>query len=348
MSLDASTILCMSRYNKTDIYALLDEGTQYHLISLILNQGSSEQLFRSIGTASKQSLVEIHRPLDCYGRNAISSFVAIMPGTKGVYPNPTLNGIRIDFGNNGLIWRPVKVNAMYNEATAPTTSVLYDEIYFEHYLEGPTGQRLRTLARNSTSQFASIVTEISSKNQTNNQGGENFVGYFNGSKIRYHRESSAASLFTFDTYTFNNTGKYRLETSDPVPMGGSECKPGGLIASSLSTFYFLCEVDGTSQKQYRMNFLSITGPGTVDAGHVDVQDLPRGVLSWKQFLVHENSFREGAYATLVGDFSGSNTITTKIISRWISNGTVDLTLATPDNTIHQAILTPTPTPTPIN
>lgn len=165
MSLDASTILCMSQYSKTDIYALLDEGTQYHLISLILNQGSSEQLFRSIGTASKQSLVEIHRPLDCYGRSTISSFVAIMPGTKGVYPNPTLNGIRIDFGNNGSIWRPVNVNATYNEATAPTTSVLYDGMYFMHYLQGPTGQRLRALARNSTSQFASIVTEISSENQ---------------------------------------------------------------------------------------------------------------------------------------------------------------------------------------
>lgn len=103
-----------------------------------------------------------------------------------------------------------------------------------------------------------------------------------------------------------------------------------------------------SQKQYRMNFLSITGPSTVDAGHVDIQDLPGGVLSWKQFLVHENSFREGAYATLVGDFSESNTVATKIISRWISNGTVDLTLATPDNTIHQATLSPTPTSTPID
>lgn len=165
MSLDARTILCMSQYNKTDIYTLLDEGTQYHLISVILNQGSSEPLFRTIGTASKQSLVEIRRPLDCYGRSTISSFVAIMPGTKDVYPNPTLNGIRIDFGNNGSVWRPVIVNVMYNEATAPTTSVLYDGTSIMHYLEGPTGQRLRKLARNSTGQFANIVTEISSVSQ---------------------------------------------------------------------------------------------------------------------------------------------------------------------------------------
>ncbi|KAF9324764.1 hypothetical protein BG006_000258 [Podila minutissima] len=244
MSLDARTILCLSQYNKTDIYALLDEGTQYHLISVILNQGSSEPLFRTIGTARKQSLVEIRRPLDCYGRSTISSFVAIMPGTKDVYPNPTLNGIRIDFGNNGSVWRPVNVNAMYNEATAPTTSVLHDGTSIMHYLEDPTGQRLRKLARNSTSQFANIVTEISSVSQIDNQGlGEDFVGYIDGSRIRYHRAPSTASLarLTFDTNVFNNTDKVRLAASDLVPMGGSECKPGGLAASSLSTFYFLCE-----------------------------------------------------------------------------------------------------------
>ncbi|KAG0079938.1 hypothetical protein BGZ93_003053 [Podila epicladia] len=304
MSLDARTILCMSQYNKTDIYALLDEGTQYHLISLVLNQESSEPTFRTIGAASKQSLVEIRRPLDCYGRSTISSFVAIMPGTKGVYANPTLNGIRIDFGNNGTVWRPVNVNAMYNEATAPTTSVLYDSTTVIHYLEGPTGQRLRTLARNGTGEFVNIVTEISSVSQTDNQGaGEDFVGYVDGSRIRYHRAPSTASLarLTFDTNAFNNTVKFRLGTS--------------------------------------------AGPGILGAGHVDIdiQDLPGEVLSWKQFLVHENSFREGAYATLVGDFTENNTATTKIISKWIGNRTVDLTLATPDNTIHESSPRPTPT-----
>ncbi|KAG0025655.1 hypothetical protein BGZ82_009907 [Podila clonocystis] len=335
MALDASRILCMSQFNKTDIYALLDEGTQYRLVSFMFSQGSPEESFRTIGTATKQSLVEIRRPLDCYGRSTISSFVAIMPGTKDIYPNPTLNGIRIDFGTSGLFWKPVNVNAVYNEATAPTTSVLYDGLYFMHYLEGPTGQRLRTLARNSTGQFANIVTEVSSVNQTDNKGGEDFVGYIDGSRIRYHRGPSAASLtrLTVDTNANNNTDKSRLGTSDPVPMGGSDCKPGGLVASSLSTFYFLCEV---------------IGPGTLGAGHVDIQDLPGGVVSWKQFLVHENSFRDGAYATFVGDYTENNIVTTRIISRWIGNGTVDLTLATPDNTIHLASPTPTLAPTPID
>ncbi|KAG0021971.1 hypothetical protein BGZ81_008721 [Podila clonocystis] len=210
MALDASRILCMSQYNKSDIYALLDEGTQYRLVSFTSSQGSPEASFRTIGTATKQSLVEIRRPLDCYGRSTISSFVAIMPGTKDVYPNPTLNGIRIDFGNNGLFWSPINVNAVYTEATAPTTSVLQ------------TTKEERALLDTSTVVGSAIIVD---------------------------------------------------------------------------------QVDGISQKKYRINFLSVAGSGTLGAGHVDIQDLPVEVISWKQFLIHENSFRNAAFATLVGDYT---------------------------------------------
>jgi len=40
--------------------------------------------------------------------------------------------------------------------------------------------------------------------------------------------------------TFGNNNKVLF--GDPSPMGGSECLAGGLAASSLTTFYFLCEV----------------------------------------------------------------------------------------------------------
>ncbi|KAF8950302.1 hypothetical protein BGZ52_002994, partial [Haplosporangium bisporale] len=126
MALDASTILCMSQYNKTDIYSLLDESLQHHLVSFSLYQGSPEASFRSLRTASKQSLGEIRRPLDCYGRSVVSEFFAIMPGTKDSYPNPDINGIRIDFDNNTIpTWKFVTVSATYNEATAPKVSMLY-------------------------------------------------------------------------------------------------------------------------------------------------------------------------------------------------------------------------------
>ncbi|KFH69678.1 hypothetical protein MVEG_04484 [Podila verticillata NRRL 6337] len=166
MALDASTILCMSQYNKTDIYSLLDESLQHHLVSFSLYQGSPEASFRSLRTASKQSLGEIRRPLDCYGRSVVSEFFAIMPGTKDSYPNPDINGIRIDFDNNTIpTWKFVTVSATYNEATAPKVSMLYQSAtYLLHLVDGPTGQRLRALARNSTGQFANRVTEYQSTN----------------------------------------------------------------------------------------------------------------------------------------------------------------------------------------
>ncbi|KAI9238370.1 MAG: hypothetical protein BYD32DRAFT_460776 [Podila humilis] len=92
MALDASTILCMSQYNKTDIYSL--------------DEASNTISFRSVFTKD--------RP------NVDSDFFAIMPGTKDSYPNPDINGIRIDFDNNTIpTWKFVTVSATYNEATAP-------------------------------------------------------------------------------------------------------------------------------------------------------------------------------------------------------------------------------------
>ncbi|KAF9211677.1 hypothetical protein BGZ59_007765 [Podila verticillata] len=266
MALDASTILCMSQYNKTDIYALLDESLQYRLVSFRSDQGSPEASYHSIGTASKQSLVEIRRPLDCYGSSVDSVFFAIMPGTKGSYPNPILNGIRINFGSaTDLIWKPVGIDATYNETTAPTASLLFPySNYLMHIMDGPTGQTIRAMGRtNYTNIFANNMTFLGPKNQIN---------------------------------------------------------------------------EGASLNQYRVNFFSLFGDRGY--GHLDLQGLPAGVQSWKQFLVHENSFRDAAYATLVGDFTENSTVATKIISRWVGNGTVDLTLPTPDNIIRRTTSTP--------
>ncbi|KAF9373871.1 hypothetical protein CPC16_001607 [Podila verticillata] len=140
MALDASTILCMSQYNKTDIYSLLDEASN----TISLYQGSPEVSFRSLGTASKQSLGEIRRPLDCYGRSVDSDFFAIMPGTKDSYPNPDINGIRIDFDNNTIpTWKFVTVSATYNEATAPKASMLYQSATYLLLARIPVGHRVK-------------------------------------------------------------------------------------------------------------------------------------------------------------------------------------------------------------
>ncbi|KAI9238359.1 MAG: hypothetical protein BYD32DRAFT_267387 [Podila humilis] len=245
MALDASTILCMSQYNKTDIYALLDESLQYRLVSFKSDQGSPEASYHSIGTASKQSLVEIRRPLDCYGSSVDSVFFAIMPGTKGSYPNPILNGIRINFGNaTDLTWKPVGIDATYNETTAPTASLLFPySNYLMHIMDGPTGQTIRAMGRtNYTNIFANNMTFLGPKNQTNNKDtGEIFLANINITQFHYSRTPSGASLtpvnLSLDPFNHEN----KILFGDPSPMGGSECLIGGLAASSLTTFYSLCE-----------------------------------------------------------------------------------------------------------
>ncbi|KAF8950303.1 hypothetical protein BGZ52_002995 [Haplosporangium bisporale] len=98
----------------------------------------------------------------------------------------------------------------------------------------------------------------------------------------------------------------------------------------------LCEINGTtSPKQYEVNFYS--GNGDFSSGRFGIQGLSGDLLSWNQFLVHENSFRDAAFATLVGNFNESGTVTTKLITRWLGNATVDLALPTPN--------TPTASPT---
>ncbi|KAG0033192.1 hypothetical protein BGZ81_009163 [Podila clonocystis] len=112
MALDPGTILCMTQYNKTDIYTLLGDGTQYRLVSLRYDQGSPEPSLRSIASASKLSLGEIRRPLDCYGRSSDAAFIAVMPGTRATYTDPTLRGLRVDFDKNSTdpIWSAAEVN----------------------------------------------------------------------------------------------------------------------------------------------------------------------------------------------------------------------------------------------
>ncbi|KAF9389900.1 hypothetical protein CPB97_010413 [Podila verticillata] len=83
---------------------------------------------------------------------------------------------------------------------------------------------------------------------------------------------------------------------------------------------------GCSPKQYQVNFYS--GNGSFGTGQYELLDLPGDVLSWKRFLVHENSFRDVAFATLVGNFNESGTVTIKLVSRWLGNDTVDLALPT--------------------
>jgi hypothetical protein len=76
-----------------------------------------------------------------------------------------------------------------------------------------------------------------------------------------------------------------------------------------------------------VNFYS--GNGDFSSGRFGIQGLSGDLLSWNQFLVHENSFRDAAFATLVGNFNENGTVTTKLISRWLGNATVDLALPTP-------------------
>ncbi|KAF9373872.1 hypothetical protein CPC16_001608 [Podila verticillata] len=339
MALDASTILCMSQYNKSSIYALVDEGNQYSLISITFYQGSSEPSYLSIGTASKQLLGEIRRPLDCYGRSIDSAFFAIMPGTKNYYPNPILNGIRIDFGNaTDPTWRLIAVNATYNETTAPTASLLFPySTYLMHLLDGPSGQTLRAMDRRWTNFSANSMTFVGHTNTTkNNDTGEIFLANTNGNQVRYYRTPSEAYLTNVNISLDIVTQESKVLVGTPYPMSGSECLTGGLAASSITTFYMLCEINGTtSPKQYEVNFYS--GNGDFSSGRFGIQGLSGDLLSWNQFLVHENSFRDAAFATLAGNFNESGTVTTKLITRWLGNATVDLALPTPN--------TPTASPT---